>query len=195
MRVSEQSLDHSIIALQEQNCVVTPCALELPVELSSGGWMALGRLLGSNQDVNNRWWLGDWFIFGEHRFYQQITTIKSKSWDGPSYRACVKAALVARAFAKIPRRRQVLKFGHHEVVASLPQDEADGLLDTCERQLAHTGKVPSINFVQTIFDIRYKGAKFVRCPIVGPITRGPTFGNAVKGGFAGPVIKRAPGLR
>jgi hypothetical protein len=55
------------------------------------------------------------------------------------FQTCMNTGSVCKAFST-SRRREVLSFRHHEVVASLPPEQADALLDWCEAPLKNGRK-------------------------------------------------------
>jgi hypothetical protein len=61
-----------------------------------------------------------------------FSLVESDEWTGPAYKTCANAATVAEAF-KSSRRRELLEFSHHVVLASLKlkPDLVDELLDWC----------------------------------------------------------------
>ena len=60
--------------------------------------------------------------------------VEVEDWTGAACHTGANATVVARAFAETSRRRGHLSFTHHTLVASLPPDEADPLLNSCREQ-------------------------------------------------------------
>jgi hypothetical protein len=115
----------------------TDCSLTIPENMREADWVQLGHAIAHEHDKAT-WWLGDWWVFGERRRYGERKAI-ADAWDGPDYQTCRNAGWVARAFEP-SRRRDNLKFGHHEVVAALPPDDQDRLLDFAEELIAGGGQ-------------------------------------------------------
>jgi N6-adenosine-specific RNA methylase IME4 len=86
------------------------------------------------------WWLGDWWVYGEHRYGERKAIVESEDWEGPTFDVCKNTASVCRAFDERSRRHDLLSFKHHAEVAGLPPDEADRALNWCEETFAETGK-------------------------------------------------------
>jgi hypothetical protein len=115
------------VSIEHPKVVVSATGLTLPDGLSITEWAKIGADLGRARTVL-AWAVGDWWRFGEHRYGQRRAIVESEDWDGPSSQTCEDYAWVAGKF-ETSRRREVLSFGHHRDVASLPRVEADKLLD------------------------------------------------------------------
>jgi N6-adenosine-specific RNA methylase IME4 len=118
----------------------TRTSLVLRPDLSLEQWKRVGEQL-HHIEHGHQWWIGDWWAYGEHSYGERKALTDSKDWRGPKFQACADAGTVCRAF-ETSRRREVVPFTHHREVAGLPAEEADELLDWCEREHAATGKVP-----------------------------------------------------
>jgi hypothetical protein len=116
----------------ETQARLTQTSLELPENLTSEQWEKTGLALGNVQQ-STIWWIGDWWAYG-HQYGKRKEIVERDDWTGPVFDTCVKAAWVCRAFESLPRRRLSLTFTHHQEVASLSPEEADGLLDECEAE-------------------------------------------------------------
>jgi N6-adenosine-specific RNA methylase IME4 len=101
-------------------------------DLSEAGWREMGIRLGKLDRVL-AWAIGDWWLFG-HRYGDRKAIVTAKDWQGVSFASCMNAARVCKRFPT-SRRREVLSFDHHAVVASLPPNQADALLDWCEETI------------------------------------------------------------
>lgn len=121
----------SLIAILPQQGQLTKTAWELPSTMTEGDWKAAGQAL-SQVDGAMNWWLGDWWRFGEHKYGDRKTLVESDEWTGPAFDTCVKAAWVCGKFESLLRRRHSLSFSHHELVATLPDSEADNVLEWAE---------------------------------------------------------------
>src|SRR4051794_20519265 len=86
--------------------------LNLPKNLSFEDWRDIGRQIG-RASSRLQWQIGDWWIYGEHRYGERRALIEADIWDGPAFQTCMNWASVCRAFPT-SRRREVLTFGHHE---------------------------------------------------------------------------------
>jgi hypothetical protein len=115
-------------------------AIDLSGDLSFEQWLEIGAELGRAED-RLQWAIGDWWVYGEHRYGRRKAIVETGDWRGPAFQACMDAGAVARKF-ETSRRREVLTFSHHREVASLPPAEADALLDWCEEPLRGGGKRP-----------------------------------------------------
>jgi hypothetical protein len=104
-----------------------PLGLDIPEGTSFEYWLAFGKHLAL-ADNALAWRIGDWWVYGEHRYGDRIAAVRTRGWNGPSFGACRNYAMVARAF-QTSRRRDVLSFSHHREVASLSPADADQLLD------------------------------------------------------------------
>ena len=115
-----------------------PLGLDIPEGTSFEHWLALGKHLALTDNAL-AWRIGDWWVYGEHRYGDRIAAVRTRGWNGPSFGACRNYAMVARAF-ETSRRRDVLSFSHHREVASLSPAEADQLLDWAEEPRRNGGK-------------------------------------------------------
>jgi hypothetical protein len=88
------------------------------------------------------WWVGDWWEAG-HRYGSRRAAVEAEDWEGPAYQTCVNAGNVASCFDP-NRRRLDLPWSYHAEVASLPEAEADNVLDWCEAVLRQTKRPPTI---------------------------------------------------
>lgn len=128
------SKQNDVISLLPVAGTITKTGWALPDTLTEAEWklngLALGRVGGAM-----KWWLGDWWAFGESKYGSRKAIVDADDWIGPAFDTCVNAATTCRAF-ETPRRRGLLEFSHHVEVASLPSDEADKLLDWAEKNKA-----------------------------------------------------------
>lgn len=105
----------------------TPTGLSLPPDLSFEDWADYGeRLFAMERGV--MWAIGDWWRFGEHRYGERAAQALDSRYSFGTLR---NAGYVAGAI-ETSRRRDVLDFGHHQNVASLPAEEQDYWLDAAE---------------------------------------------------------------
>lgn len=108
----------------------TTVSLELPDTLSAEDWREAGLEIARTGSAS-KWWLGDWWRYGEHRYGDRKEIVDGEDWDGPKFQTCADAGMVAAAF-ETSRRREVLSFNHHREVCSLPVDWQDTLLDEAQ---------------------------------------------------------------
>lgn len=94
-------------------------------------WVKEG--LSLNKDYSDyKWNLGDWWNKG-HNYGARKKLVESDDWNGPKEQTCKIAGVVADSFEKF-RRRNLLSYGHHAELTSLPIEEQDKLLDECESE-------------------------------------------------------------
>jgi len=122
--------------------IADPIGVQLPDSLDEADWRAFGLKLANIRSAT-KWWIGDWWIYGEHHYGSRKALLNADEWDGPSLQTCANAATVCRAF-ETSRRREVLSFAHHAEVAGLPTEEADVLLDWAEEPIAEFRKPHSV---------------------------------------------------
>ncbi len=94
-------------------------------------WVSVGRALISTQK-RLHWHLGDWWSSGKAA-YGERAKVAAQGIFGLEFQTLANIASVSRAF-ETSRRREVLTFGHHEVVAAQPKDVADTILEQAERE-------------------------------------------------------------
>lgn len=108
----------------------TATGLSLPPGLSYEAWEGIGRTLG-RVSVAHQWWVGDWWNYGEREYgeraYQaeildvEPKTISNWAWVAGQYEPSL--------------RREHVSFGHHAVVAKLPEPQrSDWLTQVLESQ-------------------------------------------------------------
>jgi hypothetical protein len=74
------------------------------------------------------WWIGDWWLYGEHRYGEQASQAPAL---GLKPDTLSNAAAVASR-VQMPRRRGNLTFSHHQAIAYLEPEVADALLTQAE---------------------------------------------------------------
>lgn len=100
----------NLISILPQPGQLTKTAWELPDTLTEPDWVAAGNAL-SQIDGAMRWWLGDWWRFGEHKYGERKALVESEEWQGPVFQTCADAAFVCGKFTT-SRRREVVGFNH-----------------------------------------------------------------------------------
>jgi hypothetical protein len=119
---------------------VSRTALLCPEQLTLNDWKSLGRTL-QQFECSIQWWLGDWWCYGQHRYGERKAKLTLKDTlpsenDSPFYRRAYGTLMnygsVAGRVAS-SRRREVLSFSHHVVIAPLEPDEQDHWLDIAVR--------------------------------------------------------------
>jgi N6-adenosine-specific RNA methylase IME4 len=103
--------------------------LALPADLPIEDWVALGADLHCIED-QHQFWIGDWWRFGNRRYGESAALAES---IGIPLKTLKNVARVAARF-EVSRRRDDVTWSHHEVVAGLPSDHADALLERAATQ-------------------------------------------------------------
>lgn len=93
-------------------------------DLSFDEWSELGAGL-QVIDSGIQWVLGDWLNYGEQRYGEKYS--QAVEMTGYAYQSLANIAYVASRI-EISRRRENLRFSHHEVVAALEPAEQEALL-------------------------------------------------------------------
>src|SRR5215468_4669824 len=106
----------SIILELPDEVVSTATSLTLPKDLSKDQWVAIGTALGKS-DACLRWWIADWWIYGEHR-YGDRKKLAATGIFGLTFETLMVYGTVARN-VKALNRFEVLSFTHHIQVATL----------------------------------------------------------------------------
>jgi hypothetical protein len=119
----------------------TTISLELPPDTAFEIWVETGRKLAKAANAI-QWWWGDWWAFGETRYGQRISQL-SESGCPLAPETLMNYAVVCRRFEP-SRRREVLSFSHHQVVAPLPAAEAGRLLDWAAETIPTQGRPRSV---------------------------------------------------
>lgn len=158
------SMHHIVHDLNRPGCRVSHCGLTLEDTLEETAWRDIGKALGRIVS-SQQWWIGDWWAFGQHRYGARSALVDAEDWQGPALQSCMNAASVSRRI-ETSRRREVLSFAHHEVVAALAPSEADALLDWAVEGLTETGKVRSIRALR-----EERGRRQREKPVVGRAVR------------------------
>jgi hypothetical protein len=128
MPATPLALTGPLAELELAPIAVPRTGLQLPHNLPFETWARVGKQL-STVARSLTWCLGDWLVYGE-------TTYRSRYRDaveqtGLDYQTLRNYAWVAKRFA-MPRRRDMLSFGHHVEVAALPEPEQDFWLRKAE---------------------------------------------------------------
>jgi N6-adenosine-specific RNA methylase IME4 len=127
---------------------LTETSWEPPDDMSLEEWLAAGEVLGKFER-SVQWWLGDWWVYGEHRYGDRTAIVTAPEWVGPSLKTCKNVGSVCRAFER-SRRRDLLSFSHHAEVAGLDAADADAKLDQAVAIAIERGKPPSTNDLRQI---------------------------------------------
>jgi hypothetical protein len=88
-------------------------------------WVAAGRRLGGISRCN-QWWLGDWVRYGTAKWGEKY--VEAARITGYDPRSLANMASIATSF-ELSRRRDMLTWSHHAVVAALEPEEQDRWLD------------------------------------------------------------------
>lgn len=103
---------------------VSSTALVCPQQLTIDEWRSLGRTLRQLEE-SIQWWLGDWWHYGFHRYGERKTAVTAKTFArGKAFGTLMNYGWVAGK-VETSRRREVLSFSHHAVVAPLEPDEQE----------------------------------------------------------------------
>jgi hypothetical protein len=103
--------------------------LTLSDALSFDEWCAIGARITGIADAS-AWWLGDWLFYGQWQYGKKyIKAVEITGYDEGTLR---NYSSVAGRF-DLSRRRDKLSFGHHQVVVSLPLNDADRFLAQAEK--------------------------------------------------------------
>lgn len=102
-----------------------PTQLVIRAELTEEEWLALGEKLRFVEG-GIQWWIGDWMRYGQHRWGEKINTVVGMT--GKSEQRVKNYQWVASRF-ETSRRRDLLSYTHHELVAAMPMPEQEEWLD------------------------------------------------------------------
>lgn len=103
-------------------------SLHLPEDLGYDDWRRAGMVL-KYMDEGVRWWLGDWWRFGERKYgamASQEAKDSLKDETGHSYESIRKYAWVADKFSENGTRVPNLPWTYHRTVAHLDTSEERG---------------------------------------------------------------------
>lgn len=112
-------------SLEVSNIRIHRTGLEFVGEVSEDEYEIFGQTL-LQIDTAYQWIVGDYLVYGDQKAYGQATEFAEQL--GKSPQTLWNWAAVARS-VETSRRREVLSFGHHEVVASLSEHEQDYWLE------------------------------------------------------------------
>lgn len=96
-------------------------------------WESEGLELGERERSGRSlmWDIGDWWNRGE-AYGERAQIVTASTWTGPKHKLCRDAGAVAKRFP-VAKRLDTLAWWHHQIVASLPDDQAIPLLQWCEQ--------------------------------------------------------------
>jgi len=134
-------------------CEWNATGLTLPEGLTFEEWSGLGDAL-AHQANGLMWWIGDWWLYGEHRYGEQASQAPAL---GLKPDTLSNAAAVASR-VQMTRRRGNLTFSHHQAIAYLEPEVADALLTQAEE-----GKWT----VQHLREVVNPPAEAETCPMCG----------------------------
>jgi hypothetical protein len=136
----------SLVEILPQQGLLSKTSWNLPESMTEQDWKLAGKSLTMMDGALN-WWLGDWWNFGGHQYGERKALVESEEWEGPAYQTCKDIGMVCAGFER-SRRRDLVPFNHHRELISLPEPEADKLLDWCENVLEESGRVPTISTIR-----------------------------------------------
>jgi len=117
-------------------CSVTKTSLVIDKSITEEEFVNIGNALGMMKEAL-MFWLGDWILF--YRDNPSFVGDVPHSVERACYKVrfmysdrTVKNAVWVCKHVEPSRRREKLKFGHHQVVAPLPPDEQDKWLKAAE---------------------------------------------------------------
>jgi hypothetical protein len=105
-----------------KGAVLSDVDLVLPEETTSEQWEQIGYKLSRLENATS-WWLGAWWVFGEHKWGDRKAIVESEGWRGRAYNTCIIAGATYVKFQRL-RRRSNLTFSHHVEVSSLDPNRA-----------------------------------------------------------------------
>ena len=83
-----------------------PLGLDIPEGTSFEHWLALGKHLAL-ADNALAWRIGDWWVYGEHRYGDRITAVRTRGWNAHEFRSipelCNGSPCVRNVTAQIGR--------------------------------------------------------------------------------------------
>ena len=66
-------------------------AIDLSGDLSFEQWLEIGAELGRAED-RLQWAIGDWWVYGEHRYGRRKAIVEAPDWQAPHSRPALIAA-------------------------------------------------------------------------------------------------------
>lgn len=128
----------------------TKVSWEPPEDVTLDEWCAAGLVLGKIEQGAS-WWLGDWWVFGEHRYGDRKAIVTAVDWMGPSFQSCMNAGSVSRAYQPTSRRRVGLSFSIHKEALGLPEGkQRDAWLDEQAGIVSDGGKPASVRDIRQV---------------------------------------------
>lgn len=140
---------------------ISRTALVCPRQLTLDEWKSLGCAL-KQFEGSIQWWLGDWWHYGFHRYRERKAMVTAKGTFGREYafQTLMNYGYVAGK-VETSRRREVLSFSHHVVVAALEPDQQERWLDIAVREKLSVAKLE-----QKMFYDEHPGGKFTEDEII-----------------------------
>jgi hypothetical protein len=143
---------------------VTPTSLVCSRELSIDEWQSLGRRiwqLGSSV----QFWGGDLWNDGSYRYGERKAKLMAETFaGGPEFGTLMNWGRVARA-VETSRRREVLRWTHHEIVAALEPVEQDYWLDVAVKDKLKTreleNKISEANWDAHVYRVNALDSNFI----------------------------------
>lgn len=118
-------------------------------------WEKVGAFL-LKIEASNRWWRGDWILYGETRDGWGDHYEHACSELGLEYSTVRNLKSISKQF-QLSRRRDNLGWDHHEAVAGLPEKEQERLLD-----LAETVPLTYRELRKVVRDVRHEAKRLLQ---------------------------------
>ena len=80
---------------------LTPTGWKLPDRMTQGEWTRAGAMLARVEGAM-MWWIGDWWVFGEHRYGARKELVEDEDWAGPSFQTCMQCCLGVPSIHNLP---------------------------------------------------------------------------------------------
>lgn len=136
---------------------ISPTALVCSRQLTIDEWKSLGCTLWQLEG-SIKWWLGDWWHYGFHRYGDRKAVATAKKTFGGkrsyAFQTLMNYGYVAGR-VQTSRRREVLSFSHHVVVPPLEPDQQERWLSA-----AAEGGLSVAKLEQKMFEDGHPGGEF-----------------------------------
>jgi len=114
--------------IEIEKCKATTISLEIPENTTFDEWLKIGEKLKYAYKFT-KWAVGDWLNFGERKYGEMFAQAMDDT--GLEYHTLQNYKYVS-GHVQISSRRDNLSFSHHALVAALPQQDQEELLNKAE---------------------------------------------------------------
>ena len=145
--------------IEVNGCGFNETGLQIPDGTTFEQWLSIGNGLAI-VEKRAMWCMGDWWVYGNNKYGERAAQAIASD---ASFQTWMDAGWVAKKF-ETSRRHEVVPWSFHREVASLPESEADELLDKVEESYISDKKITQKELRQLVKEKKHGEIKAIAPP-------------------------------